>query len=122
MKIAFPVERTTLDSHVSPSFGRAPFFLVVDTGSGDFEAITNDAANAPGGAGIRAAQTIVDSGAKALVTFRCGQNAADVLKPAQIQLLTAQSGTVGEHLELFKAGKLTELTQIHAGFHGRGRS
>ncbi len=120
MKIALPVDQKTMDSPISPSFGRAPYFLVVDTEGGDFEAVANEAAMAPGGAGIKAAQKIADLGAEVLITYRCGQNAHDVLSAAKIKLMRAVAGTAGEVVALFQEGKLEELTQIHPGFHGRG--
>ena len=48
--------------------------------------IENSAANSEGGAGIKAAQNVVDSKAEILITPRCGQNAADVLQAADIKI------------------------------------
>ena len=99
-----------MESPICLSFGRAPFFLVMDTESGAFEIIENKAEAVQGGAGIKAAQLVLDAGAEAVIAYRMGQNAFDVLKKAKVQLLRAE----GEHAEaaaLFKAGKLKELDQ-----------
>ncbi len=118
MKIAVPSEGKQWNSPVSRSFGRTPYFLVVDTETGAFTVIDNEAAAAQGGAGIKAAQAVVDSGAETVLTFHCGQNAADVLKAAGIRLLRAVPGSVSGLVESWKKGGLQELTEIHAGFHG----
>lgn len=117
MKIAVPAEGNTIESSVSQSFGRTYYFVVADTETLEFEVIDNQAAASQGGAGIKAAQAVVDSGAGAVVTFHCGQNAADVLKAADIQILKAVPGTVSEMVQKFKTGELPELVEIHPGYH-----
>ena len=46
----------------------------------------NPAAEAQGGAGIQAAQFLVDQGADVLITVRCGQNAADIFGTAGMKI------------------------------------
>jgi predicted Fe-Mo cluster-binding NifX family protein len=120
MKIAIPVDNKGLDSNVSASFGRSSYFLIYDTESKESEFIENTAVHSSGGAGIKAAQTIVDSGAKAVLTPRCGQNAAEVLKAAGIELYKTVAGNAEENITAFSDKKLSALDDIHAGFHGRG--
>ena len=55
-----------------------------------------------------------------MVTFHCGQNAADVLKQADIKILKAVSGTVLEMVQKYNAGELNELSEIHPGYHQHG--
>ncbi|MEG1633033.1 MAG: NifB/NifX family molybdenum-iron cluster-binding protein [Oscillospiraceae bacterium] len=119
MKIAIPVDEGNIDSAVCVSFGRTPFFLLYDTESGEAVFIENAAAEAQGGAGIKAAQTVVDAGANALLTVRCGQNAAEVLNAAQIGIFKTVGSGAWENLAAFKAGKLSPMTEFHAGFHGK---
>ena len=120
MKLIVPVESKSLDAPVCPSFGRTPLFVLLDTESGNHEFIDNSAASSEGGAGIKAAQMLVDSGATALITYRCGDNAAQVLNSAKIEMYKAQDGSVSENIEKFKDGKLSPLTEIHPGFHNHG--
>lgn len=115
MKIAIPAEGQTIDSVVGPSFGRTYYFVVVDSETLEFEVIDNQAASSQGGAGIKAAQSMVDIGADVVITFHCGQNAADVLKAADIKILKAVPGTVAETVRKYGAGELAELMEIHAG-------
>lgn len=120
MKLAIPVEQTSLDVPVCISFGRSPFFAVVAVESGLCEFVANAAAAGQGGAGIKAAQLLADAGVEAVITFRCGENAAAVLGPAGAALYRAVAGTASENLEKFKAGELSILSEIHPGFHKHG--
>ncbi|HZK27663.1 MAG TPA: NifB/NifX family molybdenum-iron cluster-binding protein [Thermoclostridium sp.] len=120
MKIAIPVEEKTLDTSVCASFGRAPFFLFYDTETKESIFVDNSAATSTGGAGIKAAQIIVDNEAKALLTPRCGKNAADVLDAGNIKLYKTISDSVKENIDAFMDKKLSVLDDIHAGFHGHG--
>ncbi|HPE16412.1 MAG TPA: NifB/NifX family molybdenum-iron cluster-binding protein [Oscillospiraceae bacterium] len=120
MKIVVPVDENKLESSVCFSFGRAPYFLIYDTEAKTGRFLSNAAAASQGGAGIKAAQAVVDSGATALLTPRCGENAAAVLKAADVKLYQTAAGSAMENVTAFLAGKLPPLGEIHAGFHGRG--
>ena len=122
MKIAMAVEGKILESNVCMSFGRAPQFLFYDTQSGEAKFLPNTAADSQGGAGIKAAQILVDNKAEALLAYRCGENAAEVMQAAGIKLYMAIPGTAKENIEAFQGGKLNPLAEIHPGFHGQGES
>lgn len=120
MKIILPVENKSLDTLVCPSFGRTPFFVLVNTENGEHEFLDNSAAISQGGAGIKAAQMLSDRGVEAVITYRCGENAAEVLNAADIKIYKAQNVSVKENIARYKEGKLSPLTEIHAGFHNHG--
>ena len=119
MKIAVTSTGKTLDSQVDPRFGRAAYFIIVDTETGDFNVIDNENTAAAGGAGISSAKTISDAGAQAALTGNCGPNAQRTLSAAGVKLHTGVTGTVQQAVELFKSGKLTEAAgpnvQAHFG-------
>ncbi len=119
MKIALPIDEKDLTNQVSVSFGRAPYYAIYDTDTKDVEYIENTAANAKGGAGIKAAQFVVDSGAKVLITPRCGENAADVVKNAGIKMYRSEKISANQNIEQFLENKLSLLDDIHEGFHGK---
>ncbi|NLJ99773.1 MAG: dinitrogenase iron-molybdenum cofactor biosynthesis protein [Clostridia bacterium] len=121
MKIAIPVEERASAGSVCQSFGRAPFFLIHDTETDSNIYIDNSAASAQGGAGIKAAQVIVDEGVDALITPRCGQNAAEVIIGAKIKIYGVLDDSINENIHAFKEGRLPHLNEIHAGFHNHGR-
>ncbi len=116
MKIAIPLDENKQD--VCVSFGRAPYILFSQDGSQ--EILENPAAQAQGGAGLKAAQFLVDNGADVLITVRCGQNAADVFTAAEIKIFKAQGTSAMENITAFEEKKLEPLTHFHAGFQGIG--
>ncbi len=120
MKIAIPVDEKDMGTNVCVSFGRTPYFLIYDTESKESAFIDNSAAASSGGAGIKAAQIIVDSNIEVLLTPRCGQNAADVLNAANIKIYKTTTPSVKDNIDAFIAGTLSLLDEIHEGFHGHG--
>ena len=107
MKIAFTTSGKDLESPIDTRFGRAPGFLVVDVDSGATEFIDNQQSlDAAQGAGIQAAETVVRSGAKAVVTGHCGPKAFRGLSAAGVKIYNTDQPTVAAALEAFKAGKL----------------
>lgn len=119
MKVAIPADDNNINSTVCMSFGRTPFFLIYDTETATSEFLNNSAASSQGGAGIKAAQAVVDSKVSALLTPRCGQNAADVLAAADIAIYKTEAPSLTENIVAFKEGRLAPLEEIHAGFHGK---
>lgn len=121
MKIAIPVDEQKLDSPICISFGRAPYFLIYDTENKASSFIDNSvAASSQGGAGIKAAQVVVDQKVDVLLTPRCGENAAEVFKSANVQIFKTTSTVVTQVIEEFLNGNLSELTEIHSGLHNHG--
>jgi predicted Fe-Mo cluster-binding NifX family protein len=108
MKIAVTSVGKTLDSKVDQRFGRAAYFIIIDTEVMDFNVIENESVAAAGGAGISSAKAVADAGAEAVLTGNCGPNAERTLTAAGAKLYTGATGTVAEAVELFKGGKLTE--------------
>lgn len=118
MKVVIPSDTNRADSPVSGSFGRAPWFALFDTAQNTLLFARNSAADSSGGAGVKAAQAALDSGAEAVISPRLGQNAADVFSAADVEVYEAREGSIEENIELLAAGKLKTLTQVHPGFHG----
>ncbi len=114
MKIAIPLDENQQD--VCITFARAPYFLFSENGS--TEILDNPAAEASGGAGLQAAQFLLDQHADVLITVRCGQNAADVFKAADLKVYQADGTDAQANLTALIEGKLARLTHFHAGFHG----
>ena len=118
MKIAITAKGDSLSSEMDPRFGRCAYFIVVDTDNpAGFSALKNDAAEAGGGAGIRAAQMIVDSGAQAVVSGNFGPNAFGALSAADIKLYSVSASTVQEALDSFVGNKARALESATAAAH-----
>lgn len=110
MKIAISATGKDLDSPIDPRFGRCQYFIFVDPETMEFEALGNEGLMASGGAGVQAAQFIVQKGAKALVTGNLGPNAASALSASGIKVHLVSGGTIREVTEAFRAGKLQEAS------------
>ena len=117
MKIAITASGDNLDSQMDPRFGRCQYFVIVDPDTMDFEAMLNESAMASGGAGIQAAQTIVNVGINAVITGNVGPNAFEVLSASGIETMTGASGTVRHALELYKNGGLQSSAGATVGAH-----
>jgi len=120
MKIAIPVDEKKMETSVCMSFGRTPYFLIYETDTKESIFLDNSAAASQGGAGIKAAQALVDSDVKALLTPRCGENAADVIKAANIKMYKTINDSINNNINAFNDGKLSLLGEIHPGFHNHG--
>jgi predicted Fe-Mo cluster-binding NifX family protein len=94
----------TLEAEVDPRFGRAAYYLFLDPGTGKVEAFRNPFSDAGHGAGIQAAQFVVDKRPAAILTGRVGPNAARVLEAAGIKIVSAEGGRVREALARLKEG------------------
>lgn len=126
MKIVVTAEGNDLGAPTSPRFGRCPTYVFVETETMAFEALPNPAMSAPGGAGIQAAQFVVERGAQAVLTGNIGPNAADVFQAAGIPVYFNSEPTVRGAVEAFKAGQLPVAdgasVEAHTGMGmGRGR-
>ena len=51
------------------------------------------------------------------ITVRCGENAGNVFKAAEIKVYKSQVEDARENVKLLKEEKLSELTKFHAVFH-----
>ncbi len=85
-----------------------------------FEAISNEAAMASGGAGIRAAQTVSSTGAEVVITGSVGPNAYPALESAGIEIMTGASGSVRSAVEEFLKGSLSSIKTPGAAHLGMG--
>ena len=92
MKICFTAQGATLESPAEDRFGRAPYFIVVESENGSFEAIKNPFADGGGGVGPKAAQVLIENNVKALVSGQVGGNAKEVLAAAGIAMYTYKAG------------------------------
>ena len=121
MKVAIPSAGEDLSASVDQRFGRCSSFLIVDTETMEFRAVPNLAAAQAGGAGIAAAQQIIDEGAEVVLAGEVGPNAFDVMSQAGIRVYARITGTVRDAVEMLKSGAL-ENTKVATGpaLHDRG--
>ena len=124
MKVVVTSNGADLSAPASPVFGRCPTYIFVDTETMQFKAVPNPAISAGGGAGIQAAQFVVERGAQAVLTGNVGPNAFNVFQAAGVPIHLLGGGTVREAVEAYKSGQLRSVgganVQAHAGM-GMGR-
>lgn len=120
MRIVLSSSRPNIDGDVDPRFGRCRYFLFVDPHTLQYEVEENPHAEAASGAGISAAQFIVNKGAKAAITGNLGPNAHQVLAAAGIEMFTGVSGKIRDVLEIYNTGDLKSSSQPTGGM-GMGR-
>jgi predicted Fe-Mo cluster-binding NifX family protein len=110
MKICITSQGSTLDALAEERFGRAPYFIIVESENGSFEAIQNPYADGGGGVGPKAAQVLIAHEVTALVSGMVGGNAHDVLQAAGIHLYAYHAiGTVRDALEQFNKKTLDRI-------------
>lgn len=76
-------------------------FSIYDVDAKESVFLDNRCAASTGGAGIKAAQTIVDNKANVLLTPRCGENAADVFKAAEIKIYKTTTTSAKDNIAAF---------------------
>jgi len=118
MKIAVSSRGPQLTSEVDPRFGRAPYILIVDAQTAEFEVLNNSVnANAFKGAGIQAATMVSDKGAEVLMTGYCGPKAFQVLEAAGIKVVSDVSGIVSDAIRKFNSGSVEYSSAANAEAH-----
>ena len=118
MKIGIPVVEKDMNSMMDSRFGRCPYFVIVDSETGEGKVIENPGATASSGAGVRAVETLINAGVEAIITSEVGPNAAAMLEESGIKVLRSPSGLkVKDALQKYQNG---ELQTIHGATH-RGK-
>ena len=95
---------------MDPRFGRGAYFLIVDPDTMEWYAVQNPALSASGGAGIQAAQYMIDQKCDAVISGEFGPNAYHVLNAAGIATYSSgDCSTVIEAVQRFKSGEIELL-------------
>jgi predicted Fe-Mo cluster-binding NifX family protein len=118
MKVIVTAQGQNLDSPVDPRFGRAKYFLLIDTETRECSVHDNTQnLQAPQGAGIQAAQTVARLGAEAVVTGHVGPKAFAALQAGGIAVYTNALGTAQQALDQMASGGLKTAHQADVEGH-----
>lgn len=112
MKIAISSTGDNLESAIDAKFGRCPYFLIAEIDDREIKnvkAIENTAAGQTGGAGITAAEIVANEKVNAVITANLGPRALSVFEQFEIKIYQGE-GKVGDAVQKFIEGKLTEIT------------
>jgi len=99
-----------LDDRVSPVFGRAPTFTVVEVEGNEIrgsEVVANPFKDSGSGAGIQAAQLVAHRAHRAALAGNFGPNVSGVFSAAGIELVPVSGMTVREAVVAYTSGKVT---------------
>lgn len=121
-RIAISSRGPGLDDGMDPRFGRCSFFVLVDGDGEGVTSVVNAAQSAGNGAGIQAAQTLLDNGVVAVLTGDIGPNAYRVLSAAGVRVYTGCTGTGRAALREHLNGTLDETTGPTRPGHHRHRT
>ncbi|MFC1782395.1 NifB/NifX family molybdenum-iron cluster-binding protein [Planctomycetota bacterium] len=119
MKVAVTSEGQKMNSVIDPRFGRAKYFFLVDTETGEHEVVDNEQnLNAAQGAGIQTGQNVVELRADAVISGNVGPKAFRVLEAAGVKVFLSPPGmSVSEAVECLKAGDLDQINQANVEGH-----
>ena len=118
MKIAITAAGRDITAALDPRFGRAEYFILVDSDSMKYEVVENTQnLNLPQGAGIQAGKTIVENNADVLISGNCGPKAFKVLNSAGVKIVVGPPGRVIDAVEKYKSGELTEMNTANVDGH-----
>lgn len=128
MKIAVSATEGNMDAMIDPRFGRCAYFMIVETEGTDknakikeSEAVQNTATQAMRGAGVTAAQIVVNKGVNVVLTGNVGPNAFGALSQSGMKIITGVGGmTVKDAVQKYLNGELKETAQpTNPGFGPR---
>ncbi len=118
MKIAITTKGTQLNSEIDSRFGRAQGFIIYDLEKETSEVIPNTQnLNLSHGAGIQAAQNLINAGVSVLITGNVGPKAFRVLNSSGVKIYINAKGTVWEAINAYKQGKLEETSNANVSSH-----
>jgi predicted Fe-Mo cluster-binding NifX family protein len=108
LKIIISAQEPAFDGRVDQRFGRSPWLIFTDTNTGQWEALENPGGGQSGGAGVAAAQFVIDRQAEAVISGDFGPHAANALRAAKIDmyLFPAEIPSVQAAVEACVSGKL----------------
>jgi predicted Fe-Mo cluster-binding NifX family protein len=120
MKLAVTARGSDLGAELDPRFGRARFFILIDTDNNLFTAHDNRRnVDVVGRAGVRAARDIVRLGVDALVTEKVGPRTFMALQAGDIDVYVGASGHVTDAVAQFRRGELERIREPTIKHHWR---
>jgi predicted Fe-Mo cluster-binding NifX family protein len=118
LKVAVSASGPSLEAQVDPRFGRAPFFLLVDLETQDFQVVPNQPnLQAAQGAGIQAAALVARHKPEAVLTGHCGPKAFHTLEAAGVAVIVGVAGSVRDAVQDYRAGKFRPASGPNVAGH-----
>ncbi|GIM29093.1 diguanylate cyclase [Clostridium polyendosporum] len=120
MKIAISSTGTTMDNLLDIRFGRCEYFQIHDTDNAEVKIVENKGQMSGGGAGIAAAQQLIDEKIDVIITGNLGPNAFELTSKADIKVYRCGNILIQSVLEKYNNGELKELEEAGPAHNGMG--
>ena len=113
MKVVISATGRDIESNINAKFGRAPFFLIIDTKTNEEKALVNTTRELPSGVGITVGNMVAREGIDAVITTEIGPLAFETFEQCGIKIYQAE-GKIKDAIQQFTEGKLPEITKATA--------
>ncbi len=124
-KICISSIENSLNSIIDHRFGRAVYFLILDEDGKLIKSIRNSGSYEMRGAGVAAAQSLINENVDVLISNNIGPNALRILSESQVEIFSAPTGiSIKQAFDEWKNKKLSliKTPSVAGGFgFGRGR-
>ncbi|MBN2513628.1 MAG: DUF134 domain-containing protein [Sedimentisphaerales bacterium] len=119
MKIVICAQANSPQAAIDNRFGRTAFWAIYDEQTRQYEFIANQQnMQAAQGAGIQAAQTVLDADGGILIACNVGPKAMAVLQAGGVQVFQAPSGmNVEQAIAAYQAGQLQQIQNANVEGH-----
>ncbi len=118
MRIAVSATGQSKESLLDRRFGRCDYFLIFNTETGDFKAISNNGVSSSGGAGIAAASQVIEENVTAIITGNLGPNAFELIERAGIKAYSCEALPAFRVIEMFQKNQLSEINTAGNAHNG----
>jgi len=121
IKICISATGDNLDAFLDPRFGRAMFFLIINSEGRLIKAIKNTGKQAMRGAGVTAAQIVTDEKVNVIITGNIGPNASMVLSASKIKIFVGIPETpILDIIKKYQEDKLQQAIEAKvSGFRSK---
>jgi predicted Fe-Mo cluster-binding NifX family protein len=117
MKIAISSSGEKNDSLLDPRFGRCVFYALYDSEEEKWSFLPNPGAMEGSGAGLKAAQFLIEENVDVLLTGDVGPNASRILNAAEIKVYTLPEVALEEALQQYEKGECKLVTEATVSSH-----
>lgn len=109
MKIAISSTGKTAEDLLDMRFGRCQYFYVHNTENGEVKILENEGQKTGGGAGIAAANQLIEEKADVIITGSLGPNAFELIEKAEIKAYKCGNIKISSVLKKYNEGELEEM-------------
>ncbi len=117
MQIAISSNGKEINSQLDQRFGRCPFFAVYNDQKNTWSFIPNPGFLEGSGAGIKAAQFLLEQNIEVLLTGNLGPKASQILNTSAIKIYSLPPVSLEEALEQYRQGQCGQITEATVEAH-----